>query len=663
MEKGQTVWLRSPASAWGWVPAVVHDRAELVVKGVPVLELTLRDDPRFGAAAARGGVGGQQAVFQELQRSRELPSGDADGYHSPLVPFEYSFRIDRDDAASGNDDDDGALSEVKIRDDYDGHGVDRTDDLIGLAHLHEPAILHALRTRYDDDVIYTNTGPILIAINPFKRMDDLYGEEVMEVYRRGGDMAAAAAEAAVKAAKAVKKSTSRGDLRESKKRGAVVDEAAGRRLPPHVYRTANDAYRAMLRGIEMNSLAGAGGKAGGGGAGGKGKKHDDDVAAPTNQSILVSGESGAGKTVTTKFVLNYLAMLSRKVEEGEARAGIAAAAAAADEKHAEQVLQSNPILEAFGNARTIRNDNSSRFGKYIDVQFSTKGKLVGASIDTYLLEKVRLIQQTHGERNFHVFYQFLESASAEERDSYHLGDMGLDDFALVNRSGTYDRRDMVSDSDMHTEMMDAMKIMGFDQETIGDIMRVVVAILYAGNMSFSETNHGETCILDEDGASLTVADLLGVSYENLAASLTKRVLIVREGNITKNLNAKQAYKAAEGLLKSIYGANFDYIVNAINRSIRSEQQAKDKRQKDTSAYIGVLDIFGFETFQVNSFEQLCINYTNETLQQHFNQHVFKMEQQEYEREGILWKFISFPDNQDVVSVRQPKIHPKNCSRY
>ena len=171
------------------------------------------------------------------------------------------------------------------------------------------------------------------------------------------------------------------------------------------------------------------------------------------------------------------------------------------------------------------------------------------------------------------------------------------------------------------------KIMGFDQETIGDIMRVVVAILYAGNMSFSETNHGETCILDEDGASLTVADLLGVSYENLAASLTKRVLIVREGNITKNLNAKQAYKAAEGLLKSIYGANFDYIVNAINRSIRSEQQAKDKRQKDTSAYIGVLDIFGFETFQVNSFEQLCINYTNETLQQHFNQHVFKMEQQ------------------------------------
>ncbi len=163
-------------------------------------------------------------------------------------------------------------------------------------------------------------------------------------------------------------------------------------------------------------------------------------------------------------------------------------------------------------------------------------------------------------------------------------------------------------------------------------MRLIVAILYAGNMTFSETNHGETCVLVEDGASLAVASLLGVSYENLAASLTSRVLILKEGNITKELNARQAYKAAEGLIKSMYGANFDYIVEAINRSIRTERQqdrtsSRVGRQRDASAYIGVLDIFGFETFEINSFEQLCINYTNETLQQHFNQHVFKMEQQ------------------------------------
>ena len=179
--------------------------------------------------------------------------------------------------------------------------------------------------------------------------------------------------------------------------------------------------------------------------------------------------------------------------------------------------------------------------------------------------------------------------------------------------------------------MQKKKIMGFDQGTIRDIMRLIVAILYAGNMTFAETNHGENCVLVEDAASLAVASLLGVSHENLASSLTSRVLILKEGNITKELSAKHAYKAAEGLIKSMYGANFDYIVEAINRCIRTEQRqdrtSKIGRQRDTSAYIGVLDIFGFETFEVNSFEQLCINYTNETLQQHFNQHVFKMEQQ------------------------------------
>jgi myosin-5 len=194
--------------------------------------------------------------------------------------------------------------------------------------------------------------------------------------------------------------------------------------------------------------------------------------------------------------------------------------------------------------------------------------------------------------------------------------------------------------------------MGFDHEMIQDIMRLIVAILYAGNMSFTETNHGENCILVKDEASLAVASLLGVSYEKLAASLTSRVLFLREGNIIKELNSKQAYKAAEGLIKAVYGANFDYIVEVINRSIHTEDRHSRnyKRGKDSSASIGVLDIFGFETFDVNNFEQLCINYTNEHLQQHFNQHVFKMEQQEYEREGILWKFISFPDNQDVLDL-------------
>ena len=196
--------------------------------------------------------------------------------------------------------------------------------------------------------------------------------------------------------------------------------------------------------------------------------------------------------------------------------------------------------------------------------------------------------------------------------------------------------------------------MGFSSIMVNDIMRLIVTILYAGNMTFTETNRGEACELDENEASLAVSSLLGVSFENLAASLTSRVLFLREGNVTKQLNANQAYKASEALIKAIYGANFDFIVEMINKSIHNEKEVKKRGDKTVSACIGLLDIFGFETFESNTYEQMCINYTNETLQQHFNKHVFKLEQQEYEREGILWKFISFPDNQDVLDLVEMK---------
>ncbi|KAL7528309.1 hypothetical protein ACHAXR_002374 [Thalassiosira sp. AJA248-18] len=345
-----------------------------------------------------------------MHRSNEISGGD--GYYADIEPFEIVLTIDIESAERDE------LVDVKIRDhDSTKQVVGGVDDLIGLTHLHEPAILHALRLRYDSDVIYTSTGPILIAINPFKSMP-LYTDEVMEQYRLQGEL-------------------------------GFVD-----RLPPHAYLTADDAYRAMMRGIEMNLAGGAARRE-------IAKRRratevkgsSDDDETPMNQSILVSGESGAGKTVTTKIVLNYFAMLSKIADQ---RAGIEINPDDDQVRVEQQVLDSNPILEAFGNARTIRNDNSSRFGKYIDIRFTPAGKLTGASIDTYLLEKVRLIHQTEGERNFHVFYQFLESASEDERDEYFLGDMQLEDFALVNQSGTYDRRDMVSDVDMHTEMMDAM---------------------------------------------------------------------------------------------------------------------------------------------------------------------------------------------------------------
>ena len=456
-------------------------------------------------------------------------------------------------------------------------------------------------------------------------------------------------------------------------------------LPPHVYQAADDAYRAMMRGIEMKFFN----KGGGRGLQKKKKAGSDEVDMPTNQSILVSGESGAGKTVTTKIVLNYFAMLSQKSQE-DALARKDSTGSTPVRKSSknsnnnnekdvsieQQVLQSNPILEAFGNARTIRNDNSSRFGKYINIAFTERGQLLRASIDTYLLEKVRLIHQTRGERNFHVFYQFLDAATDEEREAYLLNGYTVQDFKMTNQSDTYDRRDNVDDVDMHHEMVEAMGVMHFGSDTVQQLMRLVCAVLFSGNMTFATRRNGDGAILEETEASLAVAQLLGVSFDNLAASLTSKVIFARGDMIHKSLDLAQAEKASEALIKSIYGAAFDFIAEKINVSINAGSgrmpgsgggggggRPKPGRRATSEsgneplnivppggASIGVLDIFGFETFEVNAFEQLCINYTNETLQQQFNKFVFKLEQQEYEREGILWKFIPFPDNQDVLDL-------------
>jgi myosin-5 len=409
MEKGQPIWLKSPVSHWGWLPALVHDKEEAVIKDIPVLRVTLRDDPRYNNDDPSVPVSSN--IFRDdVPRKREIKSNA----RGEIEPFEITLTIDVESFSRDE------LENIKIRDDS-ASNVGSVDDLIGLTHLHEPAILHALRVRYEEDVIYTSTGPILIAINPFKPMA-LYSEEVMEKYRRQGE----------------------GMLSPGGSAEKNGETNAERRLPPHAYLTADDAYRAMMRGIEIGASTG-------GNARKKTKRDNDENETPINQSILVSGESGAGKTVTTKIVLNYFAMLSKLVAAHET-----STASSTTSRVEQQVLDSNPILESFGNARTIRNDNSSRFGKYIDIRFSSTGRLTGARIDTYLLEKVRLIRQTEGERNFHVFYQLLEAATEEERDRLFLGEMQLEDFRLVNQSGTYDRRDMVEDKDMHREMLEAM---------------------------------------------------------------------------------------------------------------------------------------------------------------------------------------------------------------
>lgn len=446
MELNQQVWLRRDSSDWGWVPAVIVGKEDVSVGGVELINLTLVNDRsiegsnRAGAAGRKIKRSGSQyfaneADFEEVIQvdPEQLKTADHDDIKLRNLPS--SFRV------SGEDPEAGVLASPSTQ--LNSLVVGGVDDLIELTHLHEPAILHALRLRYDADIIYTSTGPIMIAVNPFKPMD-LYSDEMMNKYRIQGEQGP-------------QNSPSSGENTSSKfvtpyKKGQRKPQrATSARLSPHVYQTADDAYRQMLRGIENSTLMAQ-----------QRSRNGEEVGSPANQSILVSGESGAGKTVTTKIVLNYFAMLSRKRAEQDKRSTPVKSPrhnktdGNSDVSIEQQVLQSNPILEAFGNARTIRNDNSSRFGKYIDINFSRSGKLSGASIETYLLEKVRLIHPSMGERNYHVFYQFLEAASARDRQDFFLGGKTAQDFRLLSDSGTYDRRDGVSDEENHTEMLHAM---------------------------------------------------------------------------------------------------------------------------------------------------------------------------------------------------------------
>jgi myosin-5 len=448
MEAGAHVWLRQEDSHWGWVPAVVSGKEPVMVHGVELTKLTLNDDPNIEVTMppnSRNHVQNwgpdihDQEPFEEvvIVDPEQLKTADHDDIKLRNLPTSYQL--------SGDDPEAGVIASPSTR--VDSSIVGGVDDLIELTHLHEPAILHALRLRYDADIIYTATGPILIAVNPFKSMP-LYSDEMMEQYRIQGELGISPSTA--------QSSTSSAYVTPFRKKREAP--STNRRLPPHVYQTADDAYRAMMRGLENSALMNK-----------KLDRGDSRLAAlqygsHTNQSILVSGESGAGKTVTTKIVLNYFAMLSKKrVAQSQRTTPRKNGSPKANPEPSfddvtteQQVLQSNPILESFGNARTSRNDNSSRFGKYIDISFCRSGKLSGASIETYLLEKVRLIHPSVGERNYHVFYQFLGSATGKERREFHLNNMKVQDFRLLCESGTYDRRDGVSDEENHAEMLDAM---------------------------------------------------------------------------------------------------------------------------------------------------------------------------------------------------------------
>ncbi|KAJ4913431.1 Myosin-14 [Raphanus sativus] len=435
------------------------------------------------------------------------------------------------------------------------------DDMTRLAYLHEPGVLENMKSRFDINEIYTYTGNILIAVNPFRRLPHLYSSHMMQQYK-----------------------------------GAALGE-----LSPHPFAVADAAYRQMKnQGI--------------------------------SQSILVSGESGAGKTETTKLLMQYLAdMGGRAVSEGRSV-----------EK---KVLESNPVLEAFGNAKTVRNNNSSRFGKFVEIQFDERGRISGAAIRTYLLERSRVCQVSDPERNYHCFYM-LCAAPPEDIKKWKLADPRT--FHYLNQSQCIDLERM-DDSKEYHETRKAMDVVGINSEEQEAIFRVVAAILHLGNIEFGKGKEADSSAPKDEKSNYhlkTAAELFMCDEQALEDSLCKRVIVTRDESITKWLDPESAALSRDALAKTVYSRLFDWIVDKINNSIGQDP--------DSKYLIGVLDIYGFESFKTNSFEQFCINLTNEKLQQHFNQHVFKMEQDEYNKEEIDWSYIEFVDNKDILELIEKK---------
>ncbi|XP_075287719.1 unconventional myosin-Vc isoform X2 [Opisthocomus hoazin] len=432
------------------------------------------------------------------------------------------------------------------------------NDLTALSYLHEPAVLHNLKVRFvESKLIYTYSGIILVAINPYKQLP-IYGDAIIHAYS-GQNM---------------------GDM------------------DPHIFAVAEEAYKQMARNNK-------------------------------NQSIIVSGESGAGKTVSARYTMRYFATVSKSSSNAHVE---------------DKVLASNPITEAIGNAKTTRNDNSSRFGKYTEISFDQRYQIIGANMRTYLLEKSRVVFQSENERNYHIFYQLCASARQPEFEHLRLG--SAEQFNYTRMGGTT----LIEGVDDRANMVETQKtfaLLGLKGDFQMDIFKMLAAILHLGNVEIAAAGDERSSISLEDKHLSIFCELLDLNCDKMAQWLCHRKIITTSETVIKPMTRAQAVNARDALAKKIYSHLFDFIVERINQAL----QFPGKQH----TFIGVLDIYGFETFDVNSFEQFCINYANEKLQQQFNLHVFKLEQEEYMKEDIPWTLIDFYDNQPVIDLIEAKM--------
>ncbi|XP_049417744.1 myosin heavy chain, fast skeletal muscle-like isoform X1 [Epinephelus fuscoguttatus] len=460
---------------------------------------------------------------------------------------------------------------------------DKIEDMAMMTHLNEPCVLYNLKERYASWMIYTYSGLFCVVVNPYKWLP-VYDPEVVAAYR-------------------------------GKKRVEA---------PPHIFSISDNAYQFMLTDRE-------------------------------NQSVLITGESGAGKTVNTKRVIQYFATIAalgaKKAEPtpGKMQVNCFVFLNTVSQRKVhfnffssctsylllqgsleDQIVAANPLLEAYGNAKTVRNDNSSRFGKFIRIHFGTTGKLASADIETYLLEKSRVTFQLSAERSYHIFYQLMTGHRADVLEAllittnpydYPMISQGEITVKSINDVEEYDATDM------------AIDILGFTPEEKNGIYKLTGAVMHHGNMKFKQKQREEQAEPDGTEVADKIAYLLGLNSADMLKALCYPRVKVGNEMVTKGQTVPQVNNAVSALCKSIYEKMFLWMVIRINEMLDTKQPRQ--------FFIGVLDIAGFEIFDFNSLEQLCINFTNEKLQQFFNHHMFVLEQEEYKKEGIEWEFIDF----------------------